>query len=103
MAQKIVFNYNQMSNSVTTLNSCADDYQNAADTLNTAMSALLEGGNWTGASKDAFEKLWTGSVYKHIHQAIPDAVRGLASVLQNNINTMQQADSQIAGSIPDSL
>ena len=103
MAQKIVFNYDQMSKSVTTLNSCADDYQNAAETLYTALDTLFTGGNWTGASKDAFEKLWTGSVYKHIHQAIPDAVRGLASVLQNNINTMQQADSQIAGSIPDSL
>ena len=101
MAAKIVFNYDQMDSAVNTLNKCATDYEQAATTLKASIDPLLS--IWTGASRDKFATLWEGSVYPHIHESIPASVRGLADVLKSNATTMQEADSEIAGNIPNSI
>ena len=101
MSDKIVFDYAAMSASIKAIQAKAEAYATAADTLKSSLTNATA--NWTGASKNSFMTLIEGDFYKHTHTTIPEAVKGMASLLQNNLENMQNADSELAKSIPQQM
>lgn len=101
MADHIVFNYPEMSDIVTKLNGYAAQYETAAETFRTAIQSATT--TWEGASKEKFTTLVDVSVYKYMHESVPEMIRGLATLLDGNAKTMTEADQQIAQNIPDSI
>lgn len=100
MADRIVFNYPEMEDAVAKLQSYAQRYEEAAATFLSAMQATT---SWDGFSKEKFSALVEGPVYQYMRTAVPETVRGLATLLKNNADTMTETDQQIAQSIPDSI
>lgn len=101
MAQKIIFRYGNMNQTVTKISELSDNYKTAGveliDALNTAM------GSWEGDSKDKFAAFINGDVNTYITQTIPDVVKGLSEMLASNAKQMQNADSNIAKQLPTKL
>lgn len=101
MADRIVYKYPEMEAVAGKIDNYAAEYEQAAETFLTAiLSATV---SWEGESKDKFSALVEGSVYKYMHESVPQMVKGLAQLLRNNVTTMQNADSEIAKNIPDSI
>lgn len=100
MATRIVYNYAAMAAAVRNINAAANDYATAATTLKTALTTSTN--DWEGMSKDKFMTL-VDSVTKYLSNDVPEIVRGIAKLVENSSNVMAQADSDIAGHIPDSI
>ena len=101
MANKIVFKYDEMDSVVKKINQYAGDYEAAADKFKTDMESATT--SWEGESKNKFTHLVEGSVYDYMKKSVPEMVRGLAKLLENNLNTMSDADAEIAKNIPNSI
>lgn len=101
MADRIVFRYPEMDSIASKIDGYASEYEQAARTFLSAMQSATE--SWEGASKDKFTTLVEGSIYKHMHESVPQMVTGLASLLKNNAETMKNADDEIAKNIPQSI
>lgn len=101
MADRIVFKYPEMESAANRIEGCAAEYEQAAATFLSAIQSATA--SWEGDSKNKFTTLVEGSVYNYIHDSIPEMVRGLAQLLKNNSSSMQNADSEIAKNIPDSI
>ena len=101
MANKIVFDYTQMQTAVTSIKNLATQYQTAAQTLQSALTTATA--NWTGDSKDAFMNFVTGPINKHTATDVPAMVNAIATLLDNNAQSMQQADKQVANNMPSNL
>lgn len=101
MAQKIVFHYPDMEASVTQIRTIANNYEQAGQDLISAMENATAG--WEGHSKDKFMEFIKGAVYKHTVTDVPTMVRGVATLLDNNIKSMEQADTQVGNKMPTSL
>lgn len=101
MADKIVFNYTDMANAVTTINNIAQQYAAASASFQSAMANATA--NWEGHSKDKFMAFVTGPVKTHMETNIPDMVKGIATLLDNNAKAMQDADTQVGNNMPTSL
>ena len=100
MANKIVYNYNAMLTAFNQINAAANDYATAATALKTALESSTAG--WEGLSKDKFDTL-VKSVIEYLSTNVPEIVRGIAKLVDNSGTVMAQADSDIAGHIPDSI
>lgn len=101
MANRIVFRYPEMESIASKIDGYASEYEQAAATFLSAMQSATA--SWEGASKDKFTALVEGSIYKYMHESVPQMVTGLATLLRNNAKTMGDADSEIAKNIPDSI
>ena len=101
MANRIVFKYPEMESSAGKIDCYAAEYEQAAVAFLSAVQSATA--SWEGESKNRFSALVEGSVYNYMHQSVPQMVKGLAQLLRNNATTMQNADSEIAKNIPDSI
>lgn len=101
MADRIVFRYSEMDAAATKLDGYAEQYEQAAAAFLSAMQSATE--TWEGESKDRFSRLVEDSVYRYMHESVPEMVRGLARLLRDNAAAMQNADSEIAANIPESI
>jgi len=101
MADRIVFKYSEMDTIAGKIDGYASQYEQAASAFLSSMDSAIE--SWEGDSKNKFSSLVHDSVYRYMHDSVPQMVRGLATLLRNNSTTMQNADSSIAGNIPDSI
>ena len=101
MSTKIEFDYGKMEEAAKVIDKCAENYTTAATTLLNALDASTA--SWEGASKVKFMNLVNGSVKEYICTTVPKMVQGLAELLRNNENVMQNADDEIAKNIPDSI
>ena len=99
MSQKMIFRYGKMEEAANAIDGYAKDYADAAITLNTAVTNAIS--DWEGASKEKFVTFMT-SVNTYTGTTIPDVVRGVASVLRSNAESMKDADKQIADAMPES-
>lgn len=101
MADRIVFRYPEMEAAAKKIDGYAIEYEQAAKTF---LSAIREAtASWEGASKDKFTSLVEDSVFGYMHESVPQMVKGLAELLRNNATTMENADTEIAKNIPDSI
>lgn len=101
MADRIVFNYTDIQNSVTKIKQYAKDLQIAGDTLINSLDTALEGAD--GASIQKFKILINDSFSRYAKTDIPKSIQQIAEVLQKNAEAMQQSDEEIAKGIPDKL
>lgn len=101
MANKIVFNYTDITNSVNAIKTGAEAIREAGNTLITNVDVAIEGAD--GASMNKFKTLMDGSVSKYVKTNIPDTIDSIAEVLQKNAEAMQESDEEIAKGIPDSI
>lgn len=101
MADRIVFDYTKMDEAFKAINTLAGKYEKASQTFQTEMAKAIS--TWEGESKDAFEKFIKGAIKTHMETDIPNLVRGIATLLQNNATAMGDADSKIAQNMPKSL
>lgn len=101
MSKKIVYDYTRMNEAVTKINDIAGRYKTAGNAFTSGFISAIQ--DWEGESKDKMAKLINGDVNKLLSEDIPSYLNGLASLLNENINQMRNADSQIADSIPDQL
>ena len=101
MANHIVFKYPEMEIIASKIDGYSSEYERAATAFLSAMKSATE--SWEGASKNKFTTLVEKSIYKYMHDSVPQMVKGLATLLRNNAKTMEDADSEIAKNIPDSI
>lgn len=101
MANKIVFDYEQIASAVAKIRNIADSYKTAAETLQNNVTAAI--GTWEGESFDNFNALFTGDIKIFTVKNIPEMVTGLADLLEGNAKSMQETDAEIAKNIPTSI
>ena len=101
MPAKIVYNYEEMRNAVTKIKDIAARYKKAGSSFTSGFVAATK--EWEGDSKEKMTGLINGDVNEMLTVEIPKYLEGLATLLSQNIEQMQKADSQIADSIPDQL
>lgn len=101
MAQKIVFHYPDMETSANNIRNIAQNYENAANTLIAALDNATAG--WEGHSKDKFMDFIHNAVQTHTAVNVPTMVRGVATLLDNNRTSMENADQQVGNKMPTSL
>ena len=86
-----------MDNSVSKLNEYSGQYKEAATTFISAFKAAIE--SMEGASKDALLEFFENNIQDFVLNGLPDAVKGLASLLAANAQNFDDTDAQIAASI----
>lgn len=86
-----------MDQSVTNLNNYAAQYEEAATTFVNAFKAAID--EMEGDAKDALLEFFTTNVEGFVTKDLPDAVKGLASLLGANAQNFDDVDAQIAASI----
>lgn len=101
MANKIVFDYDQIASAVTKIRNIAGSYKTAAETLQNKVTAAI--GTWEGKSADNFNKLFIEDIKTFTVTNIPEMVTGLADLLEGNAKSMQDTDAEIAKNIPTSI
>ena len=98
----IVFRYPEMRNCASQIKSdIISGYTGAASTFQNSFEAAT--GTWEGDSKNKMQAFITGPVNEYMTRTIPDLLTALADLLEFNAKSMEDADSEIANSIPDSL
>ncbi len=79
------------------IRTCSTDYKTAASDFSSAFkSAIAE---MEGAAKDALDEFFKVKVEPFITNDLPDAVTGMADLLEANRSNFQDIDQQIADSI----
>lgn len=101
MADKIVFRYEDMQRTVDSIRDIADHYARHGETFIQDFTNATQ--EWEGESKDQMLKLIDGDVNKMITKDVPDFLRALATLLEENLKQIRSADEQIASSIPPTL
>lgn len=97
----IVFKYDQMTQAASNLDNLAQQYLTAANTFESDFLAAM--GEWEGDSKDKMTTFISGPVKEYMATTVPEMLKGLAELLRYNVTQMQNADTQISESIPQSL
>lgn len=97
----IRFKYSDIQTSVTKINTIQQSYLQAGTKLIKDIETATT--NWQGASKDKYLKLIQGDVNKYVTTTVPDIVKALSDMLKQNGDSMKEADTQIAQSLPETL
>ena len=98
MAEKIKFDYIKMATAVEKIQNIATRYESAAVTFNQNFDDALSA--CEGVTKEKLKRYIDGDVYEYTHKGIPALVNALATMLEGNAKQMENADQQIANSIP---
>lgn len=101
MADKIVFNYDEIADVVTKIENLAGKYEEASNTFQTNMGTAIA--NWEGKSKDTFNTYITTKVKQYMGTDIPNMINGIAKLLEENAQAMKDADDQVANNMPTDL
>lgn len=86
-----------MDQSVSNLNGYAGQYEEAATTFVSAFKSAIE--SMEGDSKDALLEFFETNMEGFVTKGLPDAIKGLASLLEANATNFDDVDAQIAASI----
>ncbi|MBQ1388933.1 MAG: WXG100 family type VII secretion target [Clostridia bacterium] len=97
----IVFRYEEMESAANALEGLAEQYKSAANKLND--DYMTSTSSWEGDSKTRMDNFMTGAVLDYTGTTVPGLIDALAQILRANAQQMQNADQQIADSIPTSL
>ena len=100
-AQRIRYDSERMMAVAREVQGMTSEYSAAANQFSSQFdSATAE---WQGASKDKMVAFVEGPVAKYLTDTVPQLLEALGKLLEENANQMQQADEELANSIPDSL
>lgn len=106
MANHIIYNYAEMDKVVKALHTCATNYKTHGTGLVQALGEAFA--SCSGPSVEAFKALVgdvskPGSVAEYVEKIAPELITGMEELLMGNGTAMQEADNQVAQSIPKSL
>ena len=100
-AQRIRYDSERMMSVAREVQAMTSEYSAAANQFNNQFeSATAE---WQGASKDKMLVFVEGPVAKYLTDTVPQLLEALGKLLEENARQMQEADEELANSIPDSL
>lgn len=103
-AQKIVFNYTEMTKHATKIDEIAEKLKTDGTTF---IEAYTENTKvCSGASKekaDQFVLTSENSVSKLVKETTPNLLKSLAEMLRTNVSSMGQTDTDLAAEIPANL
>ena len=94
----IVFRYPEMNAAADQIDALATKYITAATTLESDFVAAMSAGE--GASKEKLVSFVKGSVSEYTGTTVPQLLNALANMLRGNAQQMENADQQVADSIP---
>lgn len=82
---------------VTKINEISASYKTAGEELVNQITAALA--EMEGASKDAFKQYLDTNIKTFVETDIPEAITGMANVLELNRTNFEKVDAKIAASI----
>lgn len=101
MAKEIVFDYKMINNLVVKLQGTyTDNFKTAGETLINNLNNAFSGAD--GKSVKKFLSLVDESIKKYVVQEIPNAIKEIGNVLNQNAKAMKDADEEISKALPDS-
>lgn len=86
-----------MDSSVANLKGYSEELKEAGSTFVTAFNAAIEA--MQGDARDALVEFFETNIEKFVSTDVPEAVNGLASLLEANAQNFDDVDAQIAASI----
>lgn len=101
MADNIVYRFPEMETAAGDVDSYAEQYKSAADTLKDSVLAAVA--NWEGEAKESFLRFLEGAVYDHIHENVPQLVSVISAQIRASRENMEKTDKDLADNIPQSL
>ena len=101
MTDNIIFRFPEMNSASQLIKGYAEEYKTASTTFVNQMTEAIQ--PWEGASQEKFKTFIIEHVQKYLGETIPKVVEGLAQMLEANAKQMQDADVEIAKSLPASL
>ena len=101
MADRIVFNYDKITEVVKKIEAKAKEYETASNDFQKEMASAIA--NWEGKSKDTFNTYITTKVKQYMGTDIPNMINGIAKLLEENAQAMKDADDQVANNMPTDL
>lgn len=100
-AQRIRYDSEQMRSAAAQIRKKAEEYASASSKFITAFRGATE--EWEGASKQKMLAFVEGPVNDYMNTTVGQLLDALAKLLEANADQMEQADQEIANSIPESL
>jgi WXG100 family type VII secretion target len=97
----IIFRYPEMESAAAQINNIAEQYRAAANALMQQVETAIQ--PWEGESKNKFQQFVQGPVNEYMGKTVPQIVEALAHMLSTNAKHMQEADAQVASSLPTTL
>ncbi|WP_297958176.1 hypothetical protein [uncultured Ruminococcus sp.] len=86
-----------VSSAVQEINSISSAYKDAGDALISSLTSALA--DMEGEAKDALQTLIDGDIKSFVSESLPEAVKGMADLLEQNREQFENVDAQIAASI----
>ncbi len=97
----IVYRFEEMKNAAAQIEDIAARYKAANETFQKDFADAVAG--WEGTSKVKLLAFVSGPVSEYMGTTVPGIVTALAELIKTNADQMEQADQQIADSIPSQL
>ena len=86
-----------VTNAVMEINGISKSYKDAGDALISALTSAIA--DMEGEAKDAFQTLIDGDIKSFVSENLPEAVKGMADLLEQNRQQFEDVDAKIAESI----
>lgn len=79
------------------MNNISQAYQQAGETLISALTSAIA--DMEGEAKDAFQALIDGDIKTFVEESLPEAVKGMSDLLEQNRQQFESMDAQLGASI----
>ena len=86
-----------VANAVMEINGISKSYKDAGDALISALTSAIA--DMEGEAEDAFQTLIDGDIKSFVSESLPEAVKGMADLLEQNRQQFEDVDAKIAESI----
>lgn len=86
-----------VANAVMEINGISKSYKDAGDALISALTSAIA--DMEGEAKDAFQTLIDSDIKSFVSENLPEAVKGMADLLEQNRQQFEDVDAKIAESI----
>ena len=86
-----------VANAVMEINGISKSYKDAGDALISALTSAIA--DMEGEAKDAFQTLIDGDIKSFVSENLPEAVKGMSDLLEQNRQQFEDVDAKIAESI----
>jgi|GEM_PF-3171805 uncharacterized protein YukE len=79
------------------MNNISQAYQQAGEALISSLTSALA--DMEGEAKDAFQTLIDGDIKTFVEESLPEAVKGMSDLLEQNRQQFESMDAQLGASI----
>lgn len=79
------------------IESCRSSYEKAGQTLISSLTSAIS--DMEGAAKDAFQDLINNKIKEFVETSLPEAIKGMHTLLEENRKNFEEVDQKIADNI----